>query len=213
MKIDMHIHTTYSDGFLTPDKAISISKQLGMDGICITDHNCFTQDPEIEKTALETELAVFIGMEYTSVEGDILVYGIRDDAILKKPRMHAQDIINFVNSIGGIAIPAHPYNLFGIGNKIDLKQLTGLYTIETKNGQMRFDENERAENTKTAFRLKGIGGSDAHLPSDLGKAYTLFEKEIRTIDELVHELKYGTYYAVRAETGDIWENYIKSILG
>jgi len=39
MKIDLHIHTTASDGQLTPSEVVRRASELGMETIAITDHD------------------------------------------------------------------------------------------------------------------------------------------------------------------------------
>ncbi len=39
MKIDLHIHTTYSDGVYSPEKVVDAAIEAGMDAIAITDHD------------------------------------------------------------------------------------------------------------------------------------------------------------------------------
>ena len=39
MKIDLHIHTTYSDGMLSPEKIVDTALQCELDVIALTDHD------------------------------------------------------------------------------------------------------------------------------------------------------------------------------
>ena len=39
MKLDLHTHTSYSDGELTVKESVEKAKKLGLDGIAITDHD------------------------------------------------------------------------------------------------------------------------------------------------------------------------------
>ena len=39
MKIDLHIHTTYSDGVFSPEKVVDTAVDIGLDAIAITDHD------------------------------------------------------------------------------------------------------------------------------------------------------------------------------
>ena len=39
MKVDLHIHTSFSDGAFTPEKIVDIAIEAGMDVIAITDHD------------------------------------------------------------------------------------------------------------------------------------------------------------------------------
>ncbi len=40
MKVDLHTHTTSSDGTLTPKELIYYAKEKGLDAIAISDHDC-----------------------------------------------------------------------------------------------------------------------------------------------------------------------------
>ena len=40
--IDLHLHTTNSDGMESPDEVIGKAQAAGLSLIAITDHNCFT---------------------------------------------------------------------------------------------------------------------------------------------------------------------------
>ncbi len=39
MKIDLHVHTTYSDGVFSPEKIVDTALEVGLDAIAITDHD------------------------------------------------------------------------------------------------------------------------------------------------------------------------------
>ncbi|HEY4543334.1 MAG TPA: PHP domain-containing protein [Tissierellaceae bacterium] len=39
-KFDLHLHTTHSDGELSPEELIDIAFDLGLSGVAITDHDC-----------------------------------------------------------------------------------------------------------------------------------------------------------------------------
>lgn len=39
MKVDLHIHTTYSDGVFSPEKIVDTAIEAGLDAIAITDHD------------------------------------------------------------------------------------------------------------------------------------------------------------------------------
>ena len=41
MKIDLHVHTNVSSpcSLIDPERAIAVAKQVGLDGICVTEHD------------------------------------------------------------------------------------------------------------------------------------------------------------------------------
>ena len=78
MLIDIHTHTypTSDDSNLTPQDLISEAKKVGLDGICITDHDGFWNPRDIEKIGIDNDFLVLPGCEVTTEEGHLLVYGL-----------------------------------------------------------------------------------------------------------------------------------------
>ena len=56
MIIDIHTHTypTSDDSSLSPEQLIEEAKRIGLDGICITDHDGFWDPREIESLSRST---------------------------------------------------------------------------------------------------------------------------------------------------------------
>ena len=72
----------------------------------------------------------------------------------------------------------------------------GVQVIETLNGGSRGTENEEAIALAEQYGYRGIGGSDAHIVSFVGRCATKFENDIGSIEDLVGELKAGRFEAV-----------------
>ncbi|MBS3995476.1 MAG: PHP domain-containing protein [Alkaliphilus sp.] len=67
-RLDMHIHTTKSDGILTPEQVVVWSNKIGLKGIAITDHD--TVDGIEEGIATAKSIKDFIlipGIEFSSI--------------------------------------------------------------------------------------------------------------------------------------------------
>jgi len=181
------------------------AKDHGLDGIVATDHHSYNISAAFEEYrefARENELYLFRGSEVTTDIGHLLVYGVRDDSWNTwRPGsrlLYGKKIIEKLSSKGVFVAAAHPYISKGIMAYIDEKELwklKGLAALEVFNGRVDFDRNQKALMLyKRCRRLKAIGGSDTHNERLVGMAYTVFEKKIETLDQLVHELKYGYYY-------------------
>ena len=195
-KIDLHVHTIFGgDSIIKPDEVVSRSRQVGLDAVCITEHHSYFLSDPFKKISLETGFPIFQGLEYRAQEGHLLVFGMKVEEEDLPPRLPMQWTVNWVQQRGGLAIPAHPYQngtLSGFpGDRI--LQIKDLLALEALNASLSRQENQSA--VKAAFQLgiKGIGGSDAHGPSVLGRAYTLFPAPIRSEDELVQALRNGGY--------------------
>ena len=48
-KIDMHVHSDFSDGTFSPSEIVSKAKDLDLDLIALTDHNTFSGISEFKK--------------------------------------------------------------------------------------------------------------------------------------------------------------------
>lgn len=64
LKADLHIHTTYSDGFEPPEHVVAAARRAGMDVVAITDHNAF------EGSAVAREAADDEGLNLTVLTGE-----------------------------------------------------------------------------------------------------------------------------------------------
>jgi histidinol phosphatase-like PHP family hydrolase len=76
MLIDMHLHENKysSDSKINLQQIIDKAKELGLDGICITDHdNNFIRD-EIDEYSKKNNILIISGAEVLTQEGDILTF-------------------------------------------------------------------------------------------------------------------------------------------
>jgi hypothetical protein len=103
--------------------------------------------------------------------------------------------VDWVHKRGGVAVPAHPYqkhNFNGyLGDKV--LQINQLVALEALNASLQATENQMACQAALQLGIRGIGGSDAHGPTVLGRAYTLFDHPIESEADLVQALLAGQY--------------------
>ena len=69
----------------------------------------------------------------------------------------------------------------------------GVVAVEALNGGSKRGEDERVQELIDRFGYRAFGGSDAHLVSFVGICATEFDADIRSIDDLVRELRGGSY--------------------
>lgn len=195
MKIDMHIHSLdWEDCYSEPEDVVDEAIRKGLDAICITNHNSFEASRLVKEAGRRKGFPVFVGAEYSSSDGHLLVYGFQDESYVKQKQRPAQEVIDYVTKKGGVVIPAHPFtehNSHQIGTK--LPKLRNLIALETINSRRTNLQNHLAEVARGNLGLKGIGGSDAHFANGVGDAYTEFQDRVSTMQELVHALKHGKY--------------------
>lgn len=199
-KIDMHIHTTLGrDSDIKPEEVIPFARSAGLDAVCITEHHDYFLSEVFERLSAEQCFPVFRGMEYSAAEGHLLVFGARLGRSDFLQGLPMQRVIDWVNSRGGVAIPAHPYQRGIVGNPLGdrLFNLTGIAAVEVINGSNSEEETGLAKTAAERMGLNGIGGSDAHGLHRIGSAYTCFPEPVTTEVELVEALKRGSYYPCR----------------
>jgi predicted metal-dependent phosphoesterase TrpH len=68
-KIDLHMHTTFSDGFYSPQELVEKAKSSGLDVISITDHDNIKGIKEATEIGRESGIEVIPGVEISSEIG------------------------------------------------------------------------------------------------------------------------------------------------
>jgi len=69
-KIDLHMHTTASDGASTPKELIEKCVDLGLETIAVTDHDNVTNVEKVKKLGEENGLKVISGIEISTYRGE-----------------------------------------------------------------------------------------------------------------------------------------------
>ena len=77
VKVDLHLHTTYSDGTLTPNELVQLALKNNLEIISITDHDCTDGIDEAMLASLNRNLTVIPGIELNTdtEDGEIHVLG------------------------------------------------------------------------------------------------------------------------------------------
>lgn len=57
---------------------VEIAKRRGLDGICITDHDSMGLKEFAAEYSEKTGFPIFVGIEFYSLQGDIVAFGIED---------------------------------------------------------------------------------------------------------------------------------------
>jgi predicted metal-dependent phosphoesterase TrpH len=68
-RIDLHLHTTHSDGSLCPAEVLALAKQANVTALAITDHDITTGIPEAMVAGDELGIDIIPGVEISSFEG------------------------------------------------------------------------------------------------------------------------------------------------
>lgn len=186
----MHMHeSTYSpDSIQQLYEMVDTAKARGLDAICITDHDSMGLKEYAENYSRESGFPIFVGVEYNSLQGDIIAFGIDS---FPKERVDAQVFINFVNQQGGVTFSCHPFRNNNRGLEKNLRLVRGLTGVEVLNGSTSYEANRTAFEYSQELGLMPIGTSDAHHVEALGKYATWLPNHARDTASLVQELKKG----------------------
>ena len=185
-KADIHIHTTCSDGLMSPEALVEhVAAKTDLRVIAVTDHDTI-EGALVAKAYADhfrrdfPNLEVIVGAEITSAECDILALFIDKDI---PSGLSAVETINRIHEQNGIAIAAHPYafvlptmgidGMRGAGRKI---QSLPFDAVETRNATPTefFSNWLTVYHNRKGQRLTETGGSDTHYLPTVGSTYTWF---------------------------------------
>jgi 3',5'-nucleoside bisphosphate phosphatase len=68
-RIDLHLHTTHSDGSLSPGEVLHLAHKAGVTALAVTDHDIVSGIPEAIETGAELGIEVIPGVEISSRVG------------------------------------------------------------------------------------------------------------------------------------------------
>jgi len=171
MKIDLHLHSSYSpDSSISPEELIAYAKKAGLDAVAVTDHNTLKGCDRIREIA-QGSLVVVSGCELSTSEGHLLCIGLREEII---PGTGMKDAMDMARGQGAVAIPSHPFRTgTGCGRRVLERIRPSL--IEGINGRNLQRKNTLALDFAIKHGMKCTGGSDAHSPPEIGRAYTVVD--------------------------------------
>lgn len=201
MLIDLHCHTKYSrDNPLEPLAFVRRAKALGLDAVCVTEHNSVEASAPVVALGREEGLLVLQGVEVSTEWGHILCYGLVDDAwrtLRERYFTPVESLAAFAAAHDAVLVPAHPFRSWSTnaaGSAVyDMTYITALEVVNANNAA---HENARAREAATTLHLAGIGGSDSHYEDEVARAATCFPQDIGSMADLVEALRGDGYYPV-----------------
>lgn len=194
MRIDLHCHSKYScDNHLEPEELIEQALKMNLEGVCFTEHYSIIPLWPLERIRLPEGFYVFRGVEISTDQGHLLAYGLTDDSWniwSSHTYLNASQVIENIHRLGGICVPAHPFRGWDSFGE-NVFKIDGFDAIETHNGLNSEEMNQKAIQVARLRNLSSVGGSDCHIKEQVGMAFTELKHPVRTIDELIEEIKKG----------------------
>lgn len=186
-KIDLHIHTTCSDGEGDYRQIVKSAKEKGYKLISITDHNSVEAHKNIQDDILITGVEFDCWFGYVFIH--LLAYGIdinhsaiqhflaktkaETEGVLIRllPKRNVKNLIQAIHDAGGIAVLAHPacYWALSLENLVKNLMKIGLDGIETYYPYPRFRKIVKFHSAKDVIKIAEkypelikTGGTDFH---------------------------------------------------
>ena len=186
-KINLHIHTTCSDGKAEAEDILKSAKEQGYELIAITDHNTIDAHKRIQDDILMTGVEFDCWCGYVFIH--LLAYGIdihneelaqfmaktkaetEGDLIRLFSTRNVPKLIKAIHNAGGIAVLAHPACYWAISLENLVKKLIsyGLDGIEVYYPYPRFRKIVKFHSSKDVRKIADkypqlikTGGTDFH---------------------------------------------------
>lgn len=205
MILDLHTHSIKSD-----DGRAKVnnycqwiqSRDIGIDGFVLTEHRQFDFESDYSDLTDKYGITILKGAEVETEYGHVLVFGVTEKLYkefdFSSIGLPLAMVIEKSEKHGAVAVPCHPGRpRVGMHAHIDEYGIPeGVRIVEVFNGGSRGDEDGIAQKLADEQNYLGIGGSDAHIVSHVGRCATEFNHTITTENELVEALNNSEFQAI-----------------
>jgi predicted metal-dependent phosphoesterase TrpH len=203
--LDLHTHSIKSD-----DGRAKVanycqwirSKELPLDGFVLTEHRQFDLESDYSELASSFGLIILKGAEVETEYGHVLVFGVTEPLMAEFDfsdiHLPLASVIVACDKHNAVPVPCHPGRK-RVGMCAHLEEFgipEGVKIVEVFNGGSRDQEDATAQAMADEQGYLGIGGSDAHIVSHVGRCATRFPAKIASETELVEALKAGEFEAL-----------------
>jgi predicted metal-dependent phosphoesterase TrpH len=215
MRIDMHVHTRGSfDSLSEPAAVVRRAVQLGLDRICVTDHNEVAVALQLKRQHPDR---VIVGEEVKTAEGvDIIGLYIRERIPKGTP---AVETCRRIRDQGGLVYVPHPFaGGKGGGGRI-LERIEGLVdVVEGFNARIHSPAlNAQAVAWAEARGLPVGAGSDAHTLREIGRGWVelpaFHDEPAALLDALRHGRTGGMLSSYAVHAASTWAKTRKWVEG
>jgi histidinol phosphatase-like PHP family hydrolase len=203
--LDLHTHSIKSDdGRAKVENYCQWirTRELPIDGFVLTEHRQFDLESDYSKLAADFGLTILKGAEVETEYGHVLVFGVTapllDAFDFSNIHLPLARVIEACEAHGAVPVPCHPGRK-RVGMSAHLEEYgvpSGVRIVETLNGGSRDNEDAVAKAMADQLGYRGIGGSDAHIVSHVGRCATRFPAPIASEQALVEALNAGDFEAV-----------------
>jgi hypothetical protein len=205
MILDLHNHSIVSeDGRAKVENYCQWirARNLPLDGFVLSEHRQFDSDSDYDALASQYGLVILKASEVETDYGHVLVFGV-DDQLQRafdfaRIDLSLAQVVEATERCGAVAVPCHPGRprVGMCAHVAERGAVAGVRVVEIYNGGSRGREDDAARTLAEEFGYRGIGGSDAHIVSHIGRCATRFPAPVRSAGELVDALRAGEFEAL-----------------
>jgi len=205
---DLHMHTIHSDGDWTIDELVTSARNLGLDFICITDHNTSSHHLEIDHLSKNFSWPLLLrGEEITSYGGHTNAWGLPsgtwiDFRVLPKDSARMSKIVTAVHRAGALISINHPFAPCGGCSWTYDSAVRDFDAIEVWNGEWDVADNLALtmwdKILQSGRHLTAIGSSDSHRAANpIGQPTTHVAAKVASQAALLSAIRKGRAYLTR----------------
>jgi predicted metal-dependent phosphoesterase TrpH len=203
--LDLHAHSIKSDDGRAKVQNYCQwirARNIRVDGFVLTEHRQFDDESDYSALSREYDLCILKGSEVETDYGHVLVFGVSDALRaafdFSNIALPLSLVIEQCDAHGAYAVPCHPgRKRVGMFAHVEQKGVPpGVTIVETRNGGSREGEDELALTMAEKLGYRGIGGSDAHIVSHIGRCATRFPAPVTSEAALVAALRAGEFEAL-----------------
>ena len=208
MILDLHAHSIKSDDGRAKVQNYCQwikAKQIGIDGFVLTEHRQFDNESDYSALADEYGITILKASEVETEYGHVLVFGVtarlQEEFDFANIHLPLAQVIDACAKHDAVAVPCHPGRK-RVGMAAHLEEFgvpEGVRIVEVFNGGSRGDEDQVAQSMADELDYLGIGGSDAHIVSHIGRCGTRFPGAISDERELVEALRAEDFEALKID--------------
>ncbi|WP_115865347.1 CehA/McbA family metallohydrolase [Halorussus litoreus] len=186
--VDLHAHTRFFHGHPNLGRAFDplgarmlagMARYRGLDAVVTTNHDYY-RDFDLSNDSF----ALLPGIEVTTTRGHALVVGPDPPSETVPGELTPAETVELAHERGCAAIIAHPYR------NSTVREADADFDAVEVNGKGT-DPTRWVEQLARNRNLPLVGGSDAHYPVEVGRAYTEVEADELTPESVVEAIRDG----------------------
>lgn len=194
LKLDLHIHSIYSkDSSNTIEVIFDRIRKLSLDGFALADHDTIDGIPRA--LSKKDDILFIPALEISAKGAHILAL---DPVEIIPAGLGIVETVELVHEQGSVALLAHPYGFPRSWVNSETIENAEFDAIEVANSAQFPYKLILEKNIKLAEKLglPQTGGSDSHIPTTIGNAYTIIESSSREITDVLDAIIEGktTWY-------------------